>query len=391
MHDQSVFITGIGLISSLGEGTDLHWNLLNDPIRTPNLDYTTFSPYTVHKLPEIDWSLQIPKKSDQRQMGTWQRLGTYAAGLALDDAGMKNNEQLTSTMDMIVAASGGERDITVDTQILSKARTVADHASMLNVALSTELRPTLFLAQLSNLLAGNISIVHKVTGSSRTFMGEEGSGLSALQIAVARIQSGQSTHALVGGSYNAQSYDMLLAHELGDLLTHNGWSPVWDREIHPGGGIIAGSGGIFLVLESGEHAKKRNARVYAEISQIITDQTDRTKIPLRESIATMLKTVGAQSALAISAASGAHEATKAEQNALDNADLSYRGITTLFGYMREAQFPLALALAALSIEKKHSFPALSFHEKPFSKEVREIFVTTIGIKRAEGIVRLTAV
>src|SRR3712207_8516744 len=35
------------------------------------------------------------------------------------------------------------------------------------------LRPTLFLAQLSNLLAGNISIVHGVAGSSRTFMGEE--------------------------------------------------------------------------------------------------------------------------------------------------------------------------------------------------------------------------
>ncbi|PIT68415.1 beta-ketoacyl-ACP synthase [Bartonella tribocorum] len=391
MHDQSVFITGIGLISSLGEGTDQHWNLLNDPICTPNLDCTTFPPYTVHNLPEIDWSLQIAKKSDQRQMGTWQRLGTYAAGLALDDAGMKNNEQFTSTMDMIVAASGGERDIAVDTQILSKARTVTDHASMLNVALSTELRPTLFLAQLSNLLAGNISIVHKVTGSSRTFMGEEGSGLSALQIAVARIKSGQSTHALVGGSYNAQSYDMLLAHELGGLLTHNGWSAVWNREIHPGGGIITGSGGIFLVLESGEHAKKRNARAYAEISQIITDQIDRTKTPLKESIATMLKTVGVKDSLAISAASGAHEATKAEQNALDDANLSYRGITTLFGYMREAQLPLALALAALSIEKKHCFPALSSHEKSFSKEVHEIFVTTIGIKRSEGIVRLTAV
>ncbi|EJF87302.1 beta-ketoacyl-ACP synthase [Bartonella rattimassiliensis] len=391
MHDQSVFITGIGLISSLGEGVQQHWNLLNAPIRTANLDCTTFFPYTVHQLPEVDWSLQIPKKSDQRQMGTWQRLGTYAAGLALDDAGMKNNEKFTSTMDMIVAASGGERDIAVDTQILSKARAITDYASMLNIALSTELRPTLFLSQLSNLLAGNISIVHKVTGSSRTFMGEEGSGLSALQVAVARIKSGQSTHALVGSSYNAQSYDMLLAHELGGLLTHNGWSSVWEREIYPGGGIIPGSGGIFLVLESEKHAKKRNARVYAKINQIVTDQIDRTKTPLRESITTMLKVVGAKSSLAISAASGAHGATKAEQNALVDAGLSYRGITTLFGYMREAQFPLALAIAALSIKKKHCFPALSHHEKPFSKKVHEIFVTTIGIKRAEGIVHLTAV
>ncbi|WP_208435758.1 beta-ketoacyl-ACP synthase [Bartonella phoceensis] len=388
MHGQAVFITGIGLISSLGEGVNHHWDLLNNPTVAPNLDYTTFSPYTVHKLPEVDWNLQIPKKSDQRQMGTWQRLGTYAAGLALDDAGMKDNEQFTSTMDMIVAASGGERDIVVDTQILSQARTTVDHASMLNSVLTTELRPTLFLAQLSNLLAGNISIVHKVTGSSRTFMGEEGSGLSALQIAVSRIRSGQSTHALVGSSYNAQSYDMLLAHELGGLLTRSGWSPVWDRENYPGGGVITGSCGIFLVLESREHARKRNARAYAEISQIITDQTDRTKIPLEESIISMLKTMEARSTLAISAASGFHKVTKAEQNALDTADMFYRGITTLFGYMREAQFLLALALAALAVKKKCSFPALSAHEKSFSKEVHEAFVTSVGIKRAEGIVRL---
>ncbi|GAA4661523.1 beta-ketoacyl-ACP synthase [Bartonella pachyuromydis] len=389
MHNQTVFITGIGLISSLGEGVDQHWNLLNDSTCTPNLDCKTFPPYPVHILPEIDWNLQIPKKSDQRQMGTWQRLGTYAAGLALDDAGMKNDKQLTSTMDMIVAASGGERDIIVDTQILSQARTTSDHASMLNSVLSTELRPTLFLAQLSNLLAGNISIVHKVTGSSRTFMGEEGSGLSALQIAAARIRSGQSTHALVGSSYNAQSYDMLLAHELGGLLTRNGWTPVWDRSNYPGGGIITGSGGIFLVLESGKQARKRNAHAYAEISQIITDQIDRTKVSLEESIISMLKMVEANSALAISAASGSHKVTKAEQNALDSTDMFYRGITTLFGYMREAQFLLALALAALVVDKKRSFPALSAHEKPFSKEVREAFVTTIGIRRAEGIVRLT--
>ncbi|MCZ2159039.1 beta-ketoacyl-ACP synthase [Bartonella sp. 220] len=391
MHNQAVFITGIGLISSLGEGVNHHWDLLNNSTVTPNLDCTTFSPYTVHKLPEIDWSLQIPKKSDQRQMGTWQRLGTYAAGLALDDAGMKNNEQLTSTMDMIVAASGGERDIVVDTEILSKARTAADPASILNSVLSAELRPTLFLAQLSNLLAGNISIVHKVTGSSRTFMGEEGSGLSALQIAAARIRSGQSTHVLVGGSYNAQGYDMLLAYELGNLLTQGGWAPVWERKNYLGGGVITGSGGVFLVLESEAHAKKRNARAYAEIKQIITDQIDRTKISLQESIVSMLKTIKAKSALAISAASGFHEVTEAEQNALEDSDIFYRGITTLFGYMREVQLPLALALAALSIEKKHCFPALSAPEKPFLKEVREAFVTTIGIKRAEGVVRLTAV
>ena len=63
-----------------------------------------------------------------------------------------------------------------------------------------DLRPTLFLAQLSNLFAGNISIVHGVTGSSRTFMGEEPAGVDAVRIALSRIDAGQSDVALVGGA-----------------------------------------------------------------------------------------------------------------------------------------------------------------------------------------------
>ena len=104
-------------------------------------------------------------------------------------------------MDMVVAAGGGERDEAVDAAILAASETRNDREILLNEKLTTELRPTLFLAQLSNLLAGNISIVHKVTGSSRTFMGEEGAGVSAVDTAVARIRSGQATHVLVGGAY----------------------------------------------------------------------------------------------------------------------------------------------------------------------------------------------
>ena len=71
----------------------------------------------------------------------------------------------------------------------------------------SDLRPTLFLAQLSNLLAGNISIVHGVTGSSRTFMGEESAGVDAVRIALARIAAGQSDIALVGGAHNGERRD----------------------------------------------------------------------------------------------------------------------------------------------------------------------------------------
>ena len=42
-------------------------------------------------------------------MEPWQRIGTYTAGLALADAGIRENAGLLSTMDMIIAAGGGER------------------------------------------------------------------------------------------------------------------------------------------------------------------------------------------------------------------------------------------------------------------------------------------
>ncbi|TIX53994.1 MAG: beta-ketoacyl-ACP synthase, partial [Mesorhizobium sp.] len=213
MSPHHVVISGIGLVSSLGEGPDAHWRKLAQPGLEPVLEASRFSPYTIHPLPEIDWNLQIAKRGDQRQMETWQRLGTYAAGMALDDAGIKGNDELCTTMDMVVAAGGGERDETVDADILAASESRNDRDVLLNEKLTTELRPTLFLAQLSNLLAGNISIVHKVTGSSRTFMGEEGAGVAAVETAAARIRSGQSTHILVGGAFQTEHSDMLLGYE----------------------------------------------------------------------------------------------------------------------------------------------------------------------------------
>ena len=114
---REVWITGIGIVSCLGEGPDAHWQKLMDA--HPGADVATFAPFVVHPLASINFDAQIPKKGDQRQMENWQRIGTYAAGLALDSAGVKGNTDLLSRMDMIVAAGGGERDLTVDSNILS--------------------------------------------------------------------------------------------------------------------------------------------------------------------------------------------------------------------------------------------------------------------------------
>ena len=131
-------------------------------------------------------------------MGAWQKLGVYAAGLALTDAGLKGDKERLGEMELIVAAGGGERDYTVDELIFSGITKSNAPNIYLNERLINDVRPTLFLAQLSNLLAGNISIVHGLTGASCTLIGEEQAGIDALRVAVARIGARQGDIFLVG-------------------------------------------------------------------------------------------------------------------------------------------------------------------------------------------------
>src|SRR6266567_9515310 len=114
---KEVWITGIGIVSSLGEGLDAHWDALN--AGRINVDEKRFAPYIVHPLAPVSFDTQIPKKGVQRQMEAWQRIGTYAAGLALDSGKLKGNAALLGSTDMIVAGGGGERDVEVDATIMT--------------------------------------------------------------------------------------------------------------------------------------------------------------------------------------------------------------------------------------------------------------------------------
>lgn len=392
MNPRDVLITGIGLVSALGEGVEAHWAALTSSNPLPVKDSERFAPYTIHPLPEIDWAAQIPNRGDRRQMELWQRLGAYGAGLALDDSGMKGDEALCSTMDMTIAAGGGERDLAVDAAILTASATRNDRGVLLNEKLTTELRPTLFLAQLSNLLAGNISIVHKVTGSSRTFMGEEGAGIAALDTAARRIRAGQSTHALVGAAFESEHPDMLLGYELGGYLHRGEWRPVWERNGAEGGGVISGSGAAFLILESREHAEKRGRAPYAELGPIISGRVKRGGDALSRSLSGMLvKTELLEGKrLVVSGASGAHDATAAEMEALGDEAHVLRGFSTRTGHLKEAQFPFAVALAALAAHRGLAYPAFSSSERPFDGETGAILATTVGYHQFEGMAAVYA-
>ncbi len=67
-NSREVWVTGIGLVSSLGEGAEAHFANLRDPAGKPVVDEAKLAPYPFHPLAAVDFGKQIPKKSDQRQM-----------------------------------------------------------------------------------------------------------------------------------------------------------------------------------------------------------------------------------------------------------------------------------------------------------------------------------
>ncbi|MCP4621692.1 MAG: beta-ketoacyl-ACP synthase [Bradyrhizobium sp.] len=393
-HAREVWITGIGILSSLGEGLEAHWDALN--ARRVNIDETRFAPYVVHPLAPVSFDAQIPKKGDQRQMEPWQRIGTYAAGLALDSAGVKGKQEILSRMDMIVAAGGGERDIAVDVAVLNAAAKGNLAPGFLNDKLMNDLRPTLFLAQLSNLLAGNIAIVHGVCGTSRTFMGEEAASIDAARIALARIESGQSDIALVGAAHNGERQDLLLLYEYGDFNLKGKYAPVWSRD-KKHGGFSLGSASAFLVLESREHAEARGAKPYAKLSRVVADLASR-KQPgaVEKSLEAMWAKLGVTSdtGYLISGATGADPVTSEEKAFLQkHPGYAVRSTGTIFGHTLETQFPLGLALAALSISRGALFPP----NDPTGFEVEkagapnQIVVEGAGHWQGEGLALVEAV
>jgi 3-oxoacyl-[acyl-carrier-protein] synthase II len=396
MSGNDVVITGIGIVSSLGIGREAHEALFDtgNPLE-PVIDTERFAPYPVHPLPEIDWSAQIPRRGDQRQMENWQRIGVFTAGLALDDAGFKDDAEACSSMDMIAAAGGGERDISVDTLIINEAAVRNDRDLVLNEKLTTELRPTLFLAQLSNLLAGNISIVHKVTGSSKTFMGEESAGVSAVSTVFEKIRAGQASHALVGGAYNAERIDMQLVFEGTQSLAQGDWKPIWSRTGN-GAGVISGSASAFLVLESRDHAVARGARIHARLEAVEGDRGRREDGGMEQRLGEMADRIGIDDSadvLVLSGASGERDVTAREKAFLESRyhSAALRGYSGLIGHAMEAQFPLGIAIAAMALRTGTRIAEFDpAAERPMPDAAAKAVVTTVGFIHGEGLAALSA-
>jgi len=387
---KEVWITGLGLVSPLGEGRAAHLAAL-DSGALPPVDTAAFAPFLIHPATALTLDRQIPKKGDQRQMEAWQRLGTYAAGLALDDAGAR---PLVAEMDLFVAAGGGERDLALDEAVLAELGAMPAEAAALrlNEMLAGGLRPTLFLAQLANLLAGNISIVHGVTGASRTLMGEEVAGAEALRVASLRLAEGRASAALVGGAFSAPRWDTFMAYASAGLLRRDApFAPVFGRDDAPG--AVPASLGAFLVIETAEAARARGQRGLARVAGVATGMA-RAGAAAADHLALLARLpIGPGPLVIVSAASGADGPMAAERAFLAglNRVAPLRAAGSRLGWGVEATVPASTALAALMLAEGRLPAPLEAAEAPFDEAPGQILVSSFGAWKGEALALLARI
>lgn len=258
MELRRVVVTGMGLVSSLGHNLDEFWkNLLagKSGISIITLfdttDYVTKFAGQVHDFDPVDF---IDKK-EVRRMDRFTHFSIVAADQAIMDSGLKlQDEDLTQFGAIVAAGVGGM--FTYEEQTEEMITKGPRRVSPFFVPM--------FIADIS---PGYISMRHGLKGVNYATTSACASSSHAIGEAFHHIRYGKATCIVAGGS-EAPITRMGIAgfNALKALSTRNEEperaSRPFDLERD---GFVMAEGGAILVLEELEHAKARQARIYAEI------------------------------------------------------------------------------------------------------------------------------
>lgn len=272
MEKRRVVITGMGMVSPLGNTVKSSWEgIINSKsgIRAIKSFDTSELPDSISKVAgEVKMSTEegvengfnpdlFVDKKDQRKMGKFIWLAMGAAAEAIEDANWRptDEEDLSRTGVMMGSGIGG-LDYIQNTCQTMFSRGV------------NKISPFFVPASLINLTTGHISIKYGFTGPNESMVTACASGSHAIGESAAVIARGDADVMVAGGAESTICElgvgGFSAMHALSTSYTDNPEtaSRPWDKGRD--GFIIAEGAGV-LVLEEYEHAKKRGAKIYAEL------------------------------------------------------------------------------------------------------------------------------
>ncbi|WP_428951751.1 beta-ketoacyl-[acyl-carrier-protein] synthase family protein [Streptomyces sp. cg35] len=275
--ERQVVISGMGLLTALGEGPEANWKALVagesgiGPIR--EYDPSPLQTRLGGEIPDFD-ATRFATRRQLRTINRGDRLALAAARLALDDAGLPHNQaggdELGHRAGLYL---GGNKSIGRMEQLIDELKVIRRPDGTADLAHlgrhgDVIMPPLFFVEGLQPGAVFNISQTYGIRGSSTFFAGYADAGATAIGRAMRAVRRGDADVAIAGGYDDATSWwSMTLLDRLGVLTTRNdrgqeAYRP-FDRERS---GAVPGEGAALLVLEEKQAALRRGARIYAELT-----------------------------------------------------------------------------------------------------------------------------
>jgi 3-oxoacyl-[acyl-carrier-protein] synthase II len=257
MHPRAV-ITGIGVVSPVGNGVDAYWKALTEgqsgigPITL--FDTTGCSVRIGGEVRNLNFADYMPPEAS-RKMSRASKLAVVAAKMARDDSGLVIDDRNRELVDVFLGVACMDFE-TLATNMVRRHERGDQACSPLSPAMSVTAAP-----------AGNVSIALGIRGEVTTLSTACSSSMNALGHALRKIRSGASQVIFAGGADAGVQGDLIAAFANGRTLSTRNHDPEHASrpfEAHRDGHVLSEAAGV-MVMEEYEHARRRDAHVYAEV------------------------------------------------------------------------------------------------------------------------------
>ncbi len=259
MSQRRVVITGMGIVSSLGNTLEAAWDGIKNGRsgigQITHFDASQFATRISGEVRDFDAKSFLPPK-DVKKMDTFIHYGLHACLSALDDSGLEINEANAERIGVLVGSGiGGVRGI-------------EDSAIALHEGGPRKVSPFYIPSTIINMLPGQLTIMKGIKGPNFSAVSACASANHAIGMAMRMIQYGDADAMVAGGAEHGTTPTSVGGFcSMKAMSTRNDEptraSRPWDKDRD---GFVLGDGAGMLILEEYEHAKARGAKIYAELA-----------------------------------------------------------------------------------------------------------------------------
>lgn len=260
MEKRRVVITGIGAITSYGIGVDKFWNAVKNGVsgityvEPPRIDAEKQTTHIYGVVPEYDETQYMDVKEAKR-LDNFIKYALVASDEAVKQSELNmENEDEYRVGCLVSSAAGGYHTIE------------ENHLTMLNRGY-TKCSPFTVPAMIVNMAAGKVAIKYGFKGVNKAIVSACATSTQSIGDAMRTIQYGDADVVVTGGTEATVCNMGVGAFSAARTLSKRNDEPTKasrpydvDRD-----GFIMSEGAGVLVLEELEHAKKRGAKIIAEI------------------------------------------------------------------------------------------------------------------------------